>query len=619
MIRTLKLVGVAMVLGACDRGPDATPATIVVRPPTVTSIMSGATLTLAAAVANASGQVLAGWVVTWQSSDPNVAAVSEGGIVTGHLVGIAQVTAFIGEIHSAPVSVRVEPGTATQLALRTQPGGGASGQPLAIQPVVQVQDAAGNVVVSSSATVAATIASGNGTLTGDTAVAVGGTAAFAKLTISGASGDRTLVFAVPGLTSVTSIGFAIGPGKSVRLTIRTEPSGATSGSPMLTQPVVEIRDEAGNIVTEAGDSVTAALESGGGTLTGAAVPAMAGVATFVSLTASGAAGPRTIVFTSPGLTSVVSNAFLLSQGPASRLRIATQPGGASAGIPLIVQPVVEAVDDAGNRVVTSTTAITSTVTGATVIDGASSAAVGGIARFDNLTIGGQVGQYALTFSSLGLAPVTSQPFSLGPGTATRLEIDTQPGGAVDFTPLQTQPIVSAYDAFDNLAVDHTGTVSAAVASGFAILGSAATAFVDGIARFQLLTVSAGGSLAPVTLMFYESGLSKAISEPFLVAQTADTHIVVQIAPPEIVNNGVPMAPQPVVEVRDASDALVMTPVVVTFETDAPTGTIVNGTATTLNGIASFSGLTLSGPLGDRNYVFKALTFTSIVFRVRIDP
>ncbi len=98
-------------------------------------------------------------------------------------------------------------GAATKVLMQTEPVGGASGAPLATQPVVKITDANGNTVTLSSASVTAAIASGTGgTLGGTTMVsAVNGVATFTNLILTGTVGTNyTLQFASSGLTSAMS-------------------------------------------------------------------------------------------------------------------------------------------------------------------------------------------------------------------------------------------------------------------------------------------------------------------------------------------------------------------------------------------------------------------------------
>ena len=253
------LVAVVALTHCRDAGPDVTPATVVIPPVVSATLVSGTSISLTAVVSNAGGGVLTGQLVEWLSADPNIAAVSSAGVVTAIHTGEAQITATIGAVRSLPITLTVTPGAATRLAIRTQPTGAASGVPLATQPIVDIQDAAGNRVTSATATVTASLATGGGSVTCATATAVGGFAAFTGLSISGPVGDKTLAFSATGLAPVTSSGFVLGPGAPTKLALRVQPSGAASGAPLLTQPVVEIRDDAGNLTTAALTTVTATI------------------------------------------------------------------------------------------------------------------------------------------------------------------------------------------------------------------------------------------------------------------------------------------------------------------------------------------------------------------------
>jgi hypothetical protein len=95
---------------------------------------------------------------------------------------------------------------ASKLVVTTQPVGGVSGATLATQPVVKIEDSAGNVV-SSSATITVTSSAGS-TLGGSQAAglaATGGVATFSNLTLAGlVNTSYTLTFAASGLKSATS-------------------------------------------------------------------------------------------------------------------------------------------------------------------------------------------------------------------------------------------------------------------------------------------------------------------------------------------------------------------------------------------------------------------------------
>jgi Bacterial Ig-like domain (group 2) len=229
----------AVGLAACGGGTevDNTPASIVVSPSTAQSIASGNSVTLSAEVRNKGGAPLTSAAVTWSTSNSTVAAIDQSGKVTGSKVGTATITAAVSTLSSSPVSVTVTPGTATQLALRTQPASAISTAPLTTQPVIEVRDAAGNLVTSSSLAITAALATGSATLSGTaSANADAGVAAFTDLTLTG-SGAATLTFSGSGVASVTSTSISIAPGPSIALAASTATLAAVTGGPSATTTI----------------------------------------------------------------------------------------------------------------------------------------------------------------------------------------------------------------------------------------------------------------------------------------------------------------------------------------------------------------------------------------------
>ncbi len=294
---------------------DNSVARIDIAPNAPAAVVSGATVTLTATAFAKDGRSLGGSGLSWASSNDAVASVA-GGVVTGRLVGTAIVTATSGSIVSTGVSVTVTAGAPAQLGVRTQPGGASSGAALVTQPVIEVRDAAGNLATASTSAVTVAIGTGGGTLSGTaTASAAGGVATFSGLTVTGTIGARTLTFAATGLTSATSASFNLSAGVATQIAIATQPVGGTAYAAFTTPAVVTIRDAAGNVATSTA-TVTATIASGGGALGGTtAVSAIAGVATFTSLTVNGTAGPRTLTFTCTGFAAVTSTSFNVAAAP----------------------------------------------------------------------------------------------------------------------------------------------------------------------------------------------------------------------------------------------------------------------------------------------------------------
>lgn len=309
---------------------DNSVSRIDIAPAAPTSLMSGAIATFTATAFTKTNTSLGSSGVSWASSNDAVASVA-GGVVTAKLVGSATITATSGGIASAGVAITVTVGAPTVIALRTQPGGAVSGAAFTTQPAIEVRDAAGNLVSTSTTSVTVAVASGGGVLSGTTMVsAASGVATFAGLSMAGTVGQRTLSFSAAGLTTATSIGFSLDAGPPTLLAIRTQPVAATAYAPFPTPAVLEIRDAFGN-VTPSTAAVTATIASGGGTIGGTAtVNAKAGVATFSSLTINGTAGARTLTFTSGALPAVTSANVNVTAAPPAIIALAPSPATITA-------------------------------------------------------------------------------------------------------------------------------------------------------------------------------------------------------------------------------------------------------------------------------------------------
>ena len=182
-------------------------------------------------------------------------------------------------------------------------------------------------------------------------------ATFSGLALNGVNGTAyTLTFTGDGFTSAASTSItdvhrrSHQAGRHHPALEHRELSGAALG----TQPVVQVEDSGGNVVTTDSSTVTASFTSGGVSLTNPTKAAASGVATFSGLALNALAGSYTLTFSDGALTTAVSNTITVSTGAATQLVITTQPSStANSGAALGTQPVVK-VEDSGGNVVTST-------------------------------------------------------------------------------------------------------------------------------------------------------------------------------------------------------------------------------------------------------------------------
>ena len=127
-----------------------------------------------------------------------------------------------------------------------------------------------------------------------------------------------------GGVNVLSNTFTITAAAASQLVFSTQPGGGTAHAVWGTQPVVQVRDIYGNVVTSGADStvnIVLTLSTGSGTLAGTAtLAAVAGQAAFTNLYID-SAGSKKLTATAAGLaqgsTSQVSSSFTITPAAAT--------------------------------------------------------------------------------------------------------------------------------------------------------------------------------------------------------------------------------------------------------------------------------------------------------------
>lgn len=484
--------------------------------------------------------------LTWRASDTTLVHVTSAGLSTtvyGRRLGEDTITATL----SAPdlpssVSethvVTVQPGAPAQLLVTTQPSDSAQvAKPFARQPVVQVADSGGNAVATANVQVAATLATGTGTLAGDTAVsAPTGAVTFSGLALTATAGAYALRFSgVTGtLTPVVSSTIELTPGDPSQLVVTTQPpdtvkAGAVVGPP----PEVQVADAGGNAVAQSGLAVKAVVTPGASLLAGdSAVTNAGGAATFAGLVIGGTAGAALTLSFSTGPFSVTSTGFTLEAGDPTTLGlVAPLPDTAQSGVPIGPAPQVRLVDAFGNTVpLSGATIAASLASGAGTLGGTTAANTDatGVATFSNLILSGPTGPYSVTFSASGQGwqPVTSGTVSLTYGPAAALVFTVQPTNAVAGVALAPAVQVSVYDSTGNVIADATNGIKLAIGAnpGADTLGGTDSATAaNGVAVFPGLTLHKSGT--GYTLLASSAGLATATSVSFDVAAAAASQLL----------------------------------------------------------------------------------------------
>ncbi|HEU4681135.1 MAG TPA: Ig-like domain-containing protein [Gemmatimonadales bacterium] len=235
------------------------------------------------------------------------------GLVGNYILTFSEPT--LTGVASNPISVSAGP--PSRLALTVSPPPAARSRvPFETQPSIQLQDASGNPVAQAGVEVRASIASGDGTLAGQTSALTNdnGRADYTDLAIVGGPGERTLLFA------------SASPASDVRSATITLPS--VTGITLLTAPPTSV---------VVGSRLTTPASW---TLTDAANQPVADAAVVISVSPGGSVEPVTASDPS-GIVQLPS--WTVSQVPGSQYVELEVPG---VGVSRVT---VEAVPDAAFR------------------------------------------------------------------------------------------------------------------------------------------------------------------------------------------------------------------------------------------------------------------------------
>jgi len=249
--------------------------------------------------------------------------------------------------------------------------------------------------------------------------------------------------AINGITSTdnpsgsggTSLGaFRSVSGAARQLIAQTLPStSALAGANFSPQPVIQVRDQFGNIRNSANGSadnstvVTASLVAGTSALQGTTnVTASNGAATFSNLSYR-KVETISVRFSSGSLSNVLSGNITIVPGAASRLVFTAQPNSTTYGQSLSPQPVVVSQDAYGNNSIAGLGASkpvslslsngTGSLLGTTSLDIGTNAG-NGTAAFTNIQITTAGLEKRFTASAVGLSNAISSAFNIQPATVT---------------------------------------------------------------------------------------------------------------------------------------------------------------------------------------------------------
>lgn len=327
-------------------------------------------------------------------------------------------------------------GAPAKLGFVAQPAGAVDGFAFLTQPVVEVQDAAGQRITTSSAAVTLSIATGTGVV-GASLTCAGGTGAVAVAgvaTFSGCRLDRPgLAFALSGsslgLVIGTSALFDVASPTPAKLGFVVQPARGAPTSTFEVQPAVAIQDANGvTIPTASPRSITLWLGANPGVGSLACADSMSrttvnGIATFSGCAVNLVGVGYSVIAGTSGLLSVTSGPFDV----ADRLSFTQRPASATVGEPFAAEPVVvvwagpsnPASHDQGTRVALSIKPGTGTPGAILSCDGGLvQSPINAVVQFGTCSIDRPGSGYMLAAAAPHLASATSPPFSVAPGPFT---------------------------------------------------------------------------------------------------------------------------------------------------------------------------------------------------------
>ena len=183
------------------------------------------------------------------------------------------------------------------------------------------------------------------------------------------------------------------------------PAQAQSGVNLAPPPGVQLQDDQGAAVAQAGVPVTVAIASGGGSLTGSTTvnTSAAGLATFTGLAIHGAVGSQSLIFSAADLTAVTSGTIELSAGAAGSITgTAGDQQTAGPGTPVAIAPSVTVTDGDHNPVAGIAVDFQVTAGGGTVDPSSVSTDANGVAAVAGWTLGPAPGPNSLTATTAAI-------------------------------------------------------------------------------------------------------------------------------------------------------------------------------------------------------------------------
>jgi len=375
------------------------------------SPMEGATVTFA--VVSGGGSVSGATTTTNASGTATV-----GSWTLGPVTGSNVLSATSGTLSGVSFTVTSTVGDAALLAKNTGDNQtGIAGSAVPVPPSVIVKDANGNPKSDVSVTFA--VASGGGSVSGATVTTnASGIATIGSWTLGPVEGANVLNATSGTLTGVAFTATSNAGAAASIARNAGDNQTAVAGSAVAIPPSVVVKDANGNPAS--GVSVTFAVGSGGGSITGAtAWTNSAGIARIGSWTLGPAAGTNVLNATSGTLSAVAFTATSTAGAASSLTKNAGDNQTAIVGTAVAPPPSV-ILKDANGNAKSGVTVAFAVVTGGGSITGATAVTnAAGVAAVVSWTLGTSVGGNSLSATVAGLPAVTFTAVALSAICAVR--------------------------------------------------------------------------------------------------------------------------------------------------------------------------------------------------------
>jgi 5-hydroxyisourate hydrolase-like protein (transthyretin family) len=267
---------------------------------------------------------------------------------------------------------------------------------------------------------------------------------------------------------------AVSASTARRLRVSTTVSEVFNGIPVTDAITIQVEDNFRNAVKQDNMDITVKVKSNidGSThtvSTNRVVTNADGRATLENFTLTGTAGSVVLWFSveAGGIVSARKEITLLS-GPAANIALAVAPQGVRSGLPFDVSPQVEITDSSGNRVPVSSGTVAAVVdNGVTLTNATAEFGDDHLAKFENLTATGSVGDIKVTFTYAEFSVSSSLVMRNGPLEAVKaVEIPSSVKAGEEFG-----ASIALFDAESNPVLDEGIVMTVKGPSGVTELAS----------------------------------------------------------------------------------------------------------------------------------------------------